>query len=434
MSDRWQTAFVDASDPIFFLSRQKRIQFVNPAWEALTGLTFTEVRGLVCKRQTRNANSTFLEEVLTILAPTPEVLHGQAARLRRLAPLQSAAARWWDVSFFPLRGKTGLLGIVGSITPAAATSILASQPLPESILAMRQRFCERFALENFSSRAPALQRVAEQIRLAAQTRVPVVLVGETGTGKHWTARAIHRLGGQCERPFIQLDCARLPESILSEGVFGERGLLRRNIFGSTFLREPAALPRDLQAVLAVMIADRDNAGPQFITGFCNQPKEEATQGRLLPELLAALGPIVIELPPLRERLADLGSLAEHFLLRVGGARSLSTEAMQLLAAHAWPGNLHELFRVLADAHKRAGGERIEVADVPFYLRASPATVERTLPLDTLLEQVEKRLITVALGLTQHNKSKAAELLAIWRPRLIRRMQALGFADAGDEET
>ena len=177
MSDRWQTAFVDASDPIFFLNRQRRIQFVNPAWEALTGLTLADVRGQVCKRQTRNANSTLIEEVLTILAPTPEVLHGQPASLRRLAPLQSAAARWWDVAFFPLRGKSGLLGIVGSIAPAAATSILASQPLPESILAVRQRFFERFALERLPSRAPALQRVPEQIRLAAQTRVPVVLVG-----------------------------------------------------------------------------------------------------------------------------------------------------------------------------------------------------------------------------------------------------------------
>ena len=102
------------------------------------------------------------------------------------------------------------------------------------------------------------------------------------------------------------------------------------------------------------------------------------------------------------------------------------EAMNALRSHAWPENLRELFGVLQDACRRAKGSRIEPADLPFYLKHAALPAERHLPLDALLEQVERRLIALALRLAQNNQTRAAELLEIWRPRLQRRMEKFGF--------
>jgi DNA-binding NtrC family response regulator len=154
-------------------------------------------------------------------------------------------------------------------------------------------------------------------------------------------------------------------------------------------------------------------------------------GRLLAELYYAASSVTIEVPPLRERLADLPRLIDVFLQRARElhphrVQSVAGEAMNLLRTHSWPGNLAELQEVVNGVCRRAKGERIELGDLPFYLKQTAAPPERSLPLDPLLEQVERRLIALALKLAQDNQTRAAELLEIWRPRLIRRMEKLGF--------
>ncbi len=100
--------------------------------------------------------------------------------------------------------------------------------------------------------------------------------------------------------------------------------------------------------------------------------------------------------------------------------------MNLLRGYGWPGNLGELQEVLREACRRTKGDRIELADLPYYLRQGVPAPDRRLPLDALLEQVERRLIALALKLAQNNQTRAAELLEIWRPRLLRRMEKFGF--------
>src|SRR5262249_35205290 len=99
--------------------------------------------------------------------------------------------------------------------------------------------------------------------------------------------------------------------------------------------------------------------------------------------------------------------------------------LTVLRNHAWPENLRELQEVLRQACRRAKGERIELADLPFHLRHGPLPPERKLPLDALLEKVESRLIALAMKLAQDNHTRAAELLEIWRPRLLRRLEKFG---------
>jgi DNA-binding NtrC family response regulator len=126
-------------------------------------------------------------------------------------------------------------------------------------------------------------------------------------------------------------------------------------------------------------------------------------------------------------------LIDRFLERartVSGkeVQPLTPEAVQALRTYTWPENLAELYEVLRAGCTRAKGERLAVEDLPFHVRAVPVSSDRPLPLDTLLQEVERRLIILALKQARSNKTKAAEILGIWRPRLIRRMQALGIAE------
>jgi DNA-binding NtrC family response regulator len=176
-----------------------------------------------------------------------------------------------------------------------------------------------------------------------------------------------------------------------------------------------------------------------IAGCSTDPAAEVRAGRLLEELRCALSTLVIDVPPLRQRLADLPRLVERLLEQILAAderrlQGLTPAAWDCLRAYPWPGNLRELRAALVGARAHAAGERIDVADLPAYLRLGASlgqtpgpAAERPLPLAQVLEQVERRLIQLALERARGNKSRAAELLSVWRPRLLRRMQALGLS-------
>ncbi len=266
------------------------------------------------------------------------------------------------------------------------------------------------------------------MRLACQTRGPVLVLGEPGAGKEWIARTLHQESVSREQAFAGLDCGKLPASALEAVLFGPLLLSRAGV-GTVYLKDPHKLPRELQARVAEVLAATAPA-PRILAGCSGDPLAEVQAGRLLPDLHFALSALAIVVPPLRERMADLPMLVERMLGRLAegerALKGLSAEALDVLRGHLWPGNLLELHTVLAEACRQASGERIEVNDLPWYLRNPAPAPERSLPLDTLLEQVERRLILLALQKARNNKTRAAEILAIWRPRLLRRMEALGI--------
>ncbi len=343
------------------------------------------------------------------------------------------AAGWWQLDFFPLRGDDGLLGILGKITPLPVTPPVAT-PLPERLVALRDRQAEAYRLDALPTEPPALRRLLEQARIAAQSRLPVTLIGAPGTGKHWLARAIHQAGPQRERCFARLDCRGLPGPLLADYLAAPRLAL-----GTVYLPEPADLPRDLQDRLAQRLHAGDDAGdvPRLIVGHRADPAEAVRSGRLLDGFHCAASTLTIHLPPLCERLGELDHFVRLFLARIrllveSAPHEVSAEAAQALRSHPWPGNLRELFEVLRGAAGHARGERLELADLPFFLRSGPMPAEKKLPLDELLEQAERRLILLALRQARGNRTRAAEILGIWRPRLLRRLDHFGI-DAGSDK-
>jgi hypothetical protein len=435
MSDefRWRAWFQRSSEPLFVLNRYRRIVFVNRAWEELTGIESANGLQLACRRRRPPADGDWAALVEHILCPPREVIEGRAARTLRLVAHPPQPRRSWEMDFLPFRGESGVLFVLGRITVGP---IRSPATLPEAALTLRGKVGHRYTLDGLGSGVPAMQRVAEQARLAAALRVPVLLAGEPGTGKQWLARTIHELSPLRDRPFVALDCGRLPPAAIAGVLFGEGELAGTVAAGTVYLAEPGRLPRDLQLRLCFLLCHEEEAapGPRVVAGSSRDPAEEVRSGRLLDELAARLGILVITFPPLRERREDLPWLIGRLLPQAADAaehqvKKVADAALDALRAHRWPGNLNELYRALVSACGHARSDQIDLTDLPLYLRVEPAAAqgeERPLPLKTLLEQAERRLITLALKRAGGNKSRAAEILSVWRPLLLRRMQALGL--------
>ncbi len=438
---RWQALFRRSSEPFFLLNRRRRFLFVNRAWERLTGLTAPEACGLVCARRPPAAQDSCDVVIRSLCCPPPEALEGKSCRARRLAPASGSTSRWWDIEFLPLRDDRGLLCVLGKITVVSRNQQASLPPLPEKLMALRERTAQRYGFEQLASAVPAMQRVIDQVRLASRTRVPVLITGEPGTGKQWIARTIHYQGHDREAPFMALDCTRIPAGALAaalsfDGNF-KKGAARRTLY----LKEPSALPRDLQERLCNLLGEAGGASDWRILAGCHSdPLQEIKAGRLLETLHSALSTLVIALPPLRERQADRPTIVERFSERAvyskeGRIPTLTPDAWELVRAYHWPENLSELHAVLRVAAAHAPTDAIDACHFPAALRLAvrmdqtPAKPQdHPVALDQILEQAERRLIIHALRKAKGNRSRAAELLSIWRARLIRRMEALGITE------
>ena len=441
----WRAFFQQTRTPVFVLGKGRRLRFANVAWEQIAGVKLADSLGLVCS--TRRHSSP----LAVAMAPTPEAIAGRPDKSRRAAPLHRTGPPWWDVTFVPLAGDDGAFGIVGFIEVVGEAGPAASRKIPPAVMAIRDRHAGRFTFDLMED------RFAGQARLAAQVAASVWLLGEPGSGKETAARTIHHHSAKREAMFVALDCAGLQPFLIESLLWGHGGLASSERVGTVYLKEPAALPRDVQQRVLEHFAPDNSKLPRLICGSTTPACDDVKTGNLLPEFHTRLSVLELRVPPLRERLDELPRLVSHF-----HTKPLDAAVLSVLKAHAWPGNLRELAGVLVDAEAAAGktppqplpqGERglappslpgkgvgglgsdrtgpIHRDHLPRELRerlglAKPAP-ERSIALDATLEAVEKRLIMVAMAKSNGNATKAAELLGIWRTRLLRRIEALGLS-------
>jgi transcriptional regulator with PAS, ATPase and Fis domain len=436
---RWQALFQQTHDPVFILNRRRRLLFANRAWETLTGQSAGDTHGLTC---TRRSSDRPLAALARALCPPAGVLQGRSARVVRAVPGSATGPPWWEIEFLPLTDANGVIGILGKIAVSEPTVPGVAPTIIEAWAAIRAQAVDRF--RRVAREAGAPPTLAAQARLAAASGCPVYLVGERGTGKRWLARAIHHASDRRALSFTSLDCADLPARALREMLFGPRGLDRPAWLGTLYLNEPAALPRELQAELTERLADEGELGPRVIAGTAeaDDPKRPVFLGQMLSDLFDTLTVLTIPLAPLRARKDELPRLVQEMLKRAGLAvgktlTGLTAEGWECLREYHWPGNLRELYATLLTAGRGAGGDQIDATDLPLAVQqaraaaAAPAAkaLPQLPPLDTVLEEVERRMIRLALEQSGGNQSKAAELLAVWRPRLIRRIKALGLEES-----
>jgi DNA-binding NtrC family response regulator len=297
--------------------------------------------------------------------------------------------------------------------------------------------------------APAFQRVLKLIRRAAPTDAPALILGESGCGKEAAAREIHRLSRRARQPFVSVTLGAVSEGHLESELFGHRrgafagadsdraGRLQGADGGTLFLDEISLLPAHLQRKL-LSVLERGEVTPlgaakptpidvRLITASNLPLAALARDDTLPPELLLRLRTVEIALPPLRERREDIAALLEHFLAAYARQhnaprRRLSPEALRLLEAHDWPGNIRELRHAAERAAIIGGDERLEPQDFPFLFAAPATGAEEQFDLD----QLEKETIGRAMVRFNGNISMAATALGLTRPALYRRLEKHGF--------
>ncbi len=264
-------------------------------------------------------------------------------------------------------------------------------------------------LSDFAAQSAAMRRVIATARRVAQTDSSLLILGETGVGKEWLARAMHAEGPRAHGPFVAVNCAALPEQLLESELFGhERGAFtgavraRRGHFemahrGTIFLDEVAEMPPHLQVKLMRVLqehriqrvgGERTLAVDVRIMAATNRDAgREIAAGRLRPDLYYRLGVVTITMPPLRERRDDILALArgyfERFRVRFGReVASISADAEEALTRYAWPGNVRELINVMERAVLLSAGPEITLSDLPDDIARGAAELRPPLAAGT----------------------------------------------------
>ncbi len=295
-----------------------------------------------------------------------------------------------------------------------------------------------------------LQRACRLTRKAAATEATILIRGESGTGKELFARAIHVNSARAEGPFVKVDCAALPETLIENELFGhERGAFtgadQRSIGkfdaaegGTIFLDEIGELPLAVQGKLLRVLQDREydrvggtetvSADVRVVAATNRDLERMVAEGRFRSDLYYRIKVVQLELPPLRERgRADIRRLAQHFA--VAAARrhgrpipAISEAAFDRLGRYGWPGNVRELENCLESAVVIMEGDRIRADDLPLPDRVETATSGPPDERIRTLEEVEREHILRVLERCDGNRSEAAHRLGIGRNTLTRKLK------------
>jgi two-component system response regulator HydG len=293
----------------------------------------------------------------------------------------------------------------------------------------------------FVGNSKPMSDVYDLIQSLSSSDASAIITGESGTGKELAARTIHRLSKRASGPFIPVNSAAIPETLIESEIFGhEKGAFtgavgtRPGCFelangGTLFLDEIGEMPLQLQPKLLRVLEDgkvRRLGGKQeyefdvrIIAATNQEPRTAIQEGRLREDLYYRLTVFTVHLPPLRDRKEDIPLLAQHFIGEFNKkhgttVEALREDALEMLMTYSWPGNVREFRNVMERALILSKGEWIESFHLPPYLR-NPGTESSTkivLPLGITAAEAERELILKTLEKTGHNKAEAARQLGL----------------------
>lgn len=340
--------------------------------------------------------------------------------------------------------------------------------LAEETERLQRQLSYQGVLVDMVGTSPQMQQVFSVVRQVAPSRAAILVVGESGTGKELVARAVHQLSNRRGGPFVAINCAAMPETLMESELFGHEkgaftGALERRAgcfelaqHGTLLLDELAEMPSGTQAKLLRVLEDsrvRRLGGKSEISvdvrviAATNRGIDDALKkGDLREDLYYRLNVFQIQLPPLRTRLSDLPLLCETLITHLNRKQGCNVtyvvpEVMEAFRKYQWPGNVRELRNVLERAVIMAGDGAIQMTHLPYDFGVSvgsrpPAQVFEPdsvrLPVGTTVADAEKALIQLTLQHTKNNKTRAAEILGISLKTLFNKLKEYGRGD--DEET
>ena len=304
--------------------------------------------------------------------------------------------------------------------------------------------------------SPIMRDTLELVDQVAPSSATVLVTGESGTGKELAARAIHSGSRRASKPFVAINCAAIPDSILESELFGyekgaftgavqrREGRFERAHTGTLFLDEIGEMAPHVQVKLLRVLQEGEIerlGGTEPISVDCRivaatnrDLAAEVREGRFREDLYYRLNVITVELPPLRERPEDVPLLAHHFLGKYAQKNGkeilgITAEAMGLLSRYQWQGNVRELENVIERAVVLARGDQITESELPHGVKSGQSSTRTlSIPLGTPLEEVERRLITETLRITKGDKRLAAQMLGIATRTIYRKLDSWGETD------
>jgi PAS domain S-box-containing protein len=446
LDDRYFPLLLDVVDEgVFTVDPSGHITSFNRAAEAITGYKKEDVLGKECSH-------VFRSDLCDTQCPLrSSITSGKNIRNREVR-IHAKDGRQIPIaiSTSPLVSEGGkLLGGVEVFRDLC------------HVVDLQRKLDGQYQFEDIVSRNPKMHEIFKILPLVAESDSTILITGPSGSGKELLAKAIHRHGPRRRRPFVAVNCAAIPETLLESELFGYRkgaftdarrdrlGRIAQAEGGTLFLDEIGDLPGAVQIKLLRFLQERTyealgsnttvHANVRVITATHRDLEAKVAEGAFRKDLFYRLNVLVIALPALRDRSEDVPLLARHFVQRFRQAtgkaiEGFSEEAMAAMLRHDFPGNIRELENLVERAFILSDGPLIGLQHLPERLqpKANPAS-QNAATSNGGLTQIEKEAISEALARHDGNRTRAAKELGIHRTTLLRKMHSYGLGQSPEAE-
>lgn len=384
-----------------------------------------------------------------------------------LTLLKEVRERFPKIRVFLLTGHGGVKEAVKAIK-LGAVDFLEKPYEPESLKAriaqvakiwqlerenqdLKQQMSEQIGFERLIGNSEAMLKLKLLISQVARSNAPILIQGETGTGKELVAHAIHRNSSRCDLVYQPVDCGAISESVMGSELFGHvkgaftgahattLGLIRSADKGTLFLDEVGELSLAMQVKLLRAIQEKQvrpvgdtksySVDLRLIAATNRNLEEEVGKGSFREDLFFRLNVITLSVPPLRNRVDDIPLLARHFLrlfkTTETTAQTISESALERLCRHNWPGNIRELENMIRRAVAISRHEQIQPEDLPLNVQTTQMACNANPVIgisDPSMAAYEKAAIANALSLSSHNRKQAAKILGVGEATLYRKLK------------
>ncbi|MBW2064695.1 MAG: sigma 54-interacting transcriptional regulator [Deltaproteobacteria bacterium] len=424
------------SDGVFTIDLEKRITSFNKAAESITGFSRTETIGQYCF-------DIFRADICEKDCPMDNALAKKATQPNVPALIINKSGDQKPISITTSLLRNEKSQIIGAVETFRDLSELER---------LRRQIAGRFIPEDIIGKHPRVREILSSLPDIAESESPILIFGPTGSGKEIIARAIHHLSPRKDGPFIALNCAALPDTLLESELFGfSRGAFTGAIKdkpgrfylankGTLFLDEIADTSTKFQADLLRVLEDGEftplgdtrviRADFRLVTATNVDLKQKVKEGKFREDLYYRLNVVKICLPPLEERKEDIPLLVDHFiqkfnLIKGRNIQGASPEVLSFLMDYPFPGNIRELENIIEYSFITCKGSTIEMEHLPKDLVEEG--VNRSRPL-TEQERIEAMKIRAVLDRYPRNRPQAAKALGMSRSTLWRRMKKYGLMD------
>ena len=388
-----------------------------------------------------------------------------------IVTLQRLRERRIDAQVVMISGHGNIESAVRAIKMGAFDFVEKPLSIEKTVLVVRNALRQRdLEAENRALRARvdrqhvmvgesfAMRQLREQVEMAAPTNGRVLIYGDNGTGKELVARTLHQISRRRQGPFIEVNCAAIPEELIESELFGHQkgaftgavadkpGRFEQANSGTIFLDEIADMSLKTQAkvlrVLQEQVMERVGGTQRIkvdvrvVAATNKELVSEIRAGRFREDLYFRLNVIPIFVPPLRDRQDDIPLLADHFMALMAAEygrrpKRLAPEAIGRLQQYAWPGNVRELRNVIERLMIMVPGDTITAQDLAFLghdeIRSPQPPLDPSIPLADARERFERDYILQALSAQNGNISRTADMLGVERSNLYKKMKAFGIA-------